>query len=113
MKSQIRWLRIAYWWGIIQDLVFSFPYLSLTDVKQTVLSMNTLVFAWTLLLIWADRKPLERKGVMLLTTLIVAIKMVQRLLQEALQWDVMGVLQWETLILFAFSYLNASRERKT
>ncbi len=111
MKSQVRWLRIAYWWGIIQDLFFSFPFLSPEELKQPLFGINALVFAWTLLLFWADRKPLERKGVMLFTTIIVAIKIAQRLIGEGLQWDAMWVAQWGTLILFGFSYLNASREK--
>jgi hypothetical protein len=111
VKNQVRWLRTAYWWGIIQDIFYSFPFLSPEKLKQPLFGIDALVFAWTLLLIWADRKPLERKGVMLFTTIIVAIKIIQRLMREGLHPDAMWGAQWGTLALFASSYLNASRKK--
>ncbi|MBN1427770.1 MAG: hypothetical protein JXB07_05245 [Anaerolineae bacterium] len=81
MKNKIILLRICYWWGIIADGVVAvqmlFPklYLSFNGIdlvpdiglRYGLLSGAPLMIGWTLLLLWADRKPLERKGILLLT----------------------------------------------
>ena len=79
--NKIFWLRVSYWTGAIIDLIYAivllFPGLIQlfwqldapvqgTDLMWTKY-FGSLVFAWTCLLLWADRKPLERKGVLLLT----------------------------------------------
>jgi hypothetical protein len=80
--SEIFWVRISYWTGAIIDLVFAvilifspgliqvFWQLD-TPVQETDLMwtkyLGSIVFSWTCLLLWADRKPLERIGVLLLT----------------------------------------------
>ena len=79
-------LRIGYWIGIILDALafvqMAFPQIGLKMLKAKVDATNEYVFAinlaaglmlaWTLLLFWADRKPLERKMVVPLTMLIIA-----------------------------------------
>ena len=45
-----------------------FGYTTLTDITYSILVFETaLMWGWTALLIWADRKPIERRGVLLLT----------------------------------------------
>jgi hypothetical protein len=71
------------------------------------------MFGWTFLLIWADRKPLERKGVPLLTVAPVilglalnnvsAVSSGLRPLQSTL--PELG-LQARLVVLFVFRYLN-------
>ncbi|MBP7460787.1 MAG: hypothetical protein KBA26_05825 [Candidatus Delongbacteria bacterium] len=86
-ENPVTWLRVAYWTGAIIDakafFLFLFPGF-LPIITQSVFNLDApnesnleLVLlrrllalfdlGWTLLLIWADRKPLERKGIMLLT----------------------------------------------
>lgn len=75
-------IRIAYWLGIGADALWAVGlfvprvYGALTgtpdfdpDVQvRLIMAMGgTLMTAWTLLLLWAERKPLERRGVILLT----------------------------------------------
>jgi hypothetical protein len=86
MKDTILFLRIAYWWGVIADAVSAilmlFPNLFLRVMNFNLapgrdfafgLSYGApLMIGWTILLIWADRKPLERKGILLLTLPIIA-----------------------------------------
>ncbi len=78
-------LRIGYWVGIVLDAVafiqLAFPEIGLKMLKANIAISNEYVFAinfaaglmlaWTLLLFWADRKPLERKMVIPLTMIIV------------------------------------------
>lgn len=85
MKKNILWIRSFYWLGAILDarvgiILFIRRYLELPDfVRSSGFSAEllgalygvgqacALMWGWTLLLIWADRKPLERRGVILLT----------------------------------------------
>ena len=86
MNDTILFLRIAYWWGVIADAVSAilmlFPNLflrvmnfNLTPGRDFAFGLSygvPLMIGWTILLIWADRKPLERKGILLLTLPIIA-----------------------------------------
>jgi hypothetical protein len=78
-------LRIAYWIGIVLDaLVFvqmAFPEVGKKMLRVTfdpgpeyIFAINLgagLMLAWTLLLFWADRKPIERRMVVPLTMIII------------------------------------------
>ena len=85
--TETRWLRVSYWVGAIADGVVSvmmfFPELGravygLTDFEPAVdyrYAMRfgaSLMFGWAVLLLWADRKPLERRGVLPITVLVIA-----------------------------------------
>jgi hypothetical protein len=79
-------LRIAYWLGIILDALafvqMAFPELGkrMLGVERAlgpeyVFAINLgagLMLAWTLLLFWADRKPLERRMILPLTMIVPA-----------------------------------------
>lgn len=85
MKKNILWIRSFYWLGAILDaragiILFMRRYLELPDFVRNsgsgaevlgalygVGQACALMWGWTLLLIWAGRKPLERRGVILLT----------------------------------------------
>jgi len=72
MDKRILLLRISYWVGIFADgfatLLMLFPKIDSGSEYRYALGLGaSLMFGWTLLLIWADRKPMERKGVLLLT----------------------------------------------
>jgi hypothetical protein len=82
MNKAIRLLRVSYWTGAVADGFFAiallFPKLWGMALKiapfnpdlqhRTAMAVGaSLMFSWTALLLWADRKPMERKGVLLLT----------------------------------------------
>ncbi len=82
MKNKTNWLRISYWSGAIIDglaaILLTFPALNAWFSGSAVVESTTLtravnaqaaalMWGWTLLLIWADRRPLERCGVLVLT----------------------------------------------
>lgn len=85
MKKRILWVRAFYWIGAILDarvgvILFIRRYFELPEfVRNTGSGVEilgalygvgqacALMWGWTFLLIWADRKPLERRGVILLT----------------------------------------------
>ena len=74
----LTWLRIGYWVAAIADFIIAitawFP--SLAGVEGYVYPMglfSAVAFSWGVLLILADRKPLERRWVMVPTMLVVAL----------------------------------------
>ena len=81
-KRTLMLLHVCYWLGAVIDLVAGLimvvPTFYSTVNKLTVFTPTQaftnvawmgapLMFGWTVLLLWADRKPLERKAVLLIT----------------------------------------------
>jgi hypothetical protein len=82
MASAVRWLRVSYWVGAIVDFaagvqmlcppLFAFG-VGLTnfnpglDYRYAMGMGASLMFGWTGLLLWADRRPIKRMGVLPLT----------------------------------------------
>lgn len=78
---RLLFVRAVLWFGVIADFVCVLQYclpqtsadtfgvtLAMTPfVRFTLIQAAALMAAWTLLLVWTDRRPLERRGVMLLT----------------------------------------------
>ena len=126
MNNKIRWLRISYWAGAIVDAyaAFRWTFPEMFSGSSRDISYNlgmkwgvALMLGWTLLLIWADRKPLERKDILLLTVCPVIVGLmitsvatftagffgtIQDLI---LNLSIMTIL----VILMTFSYLNARK----
>ena len=78
MDTKIRWLRIAYWTAAIADFIVA--GLVLIPTRMGVGSyvypmglMSAVAFSWAVMLVMADRKPLERRWVIIPTTLVVAL----------------------------------------
>lgn len=81
MRSEVILLRICYWWGIVADgitvflMLFPSLYLRFMNLNLTpdpgfcygLITGAPVMFGWTALLFWADRKPVERKDILLLT----------------------------------------------
>lgn len=82
MEKTIRLLRISYWAGIIVDGIVAYLMVK-TAVFGVTSSLSgytpgieyryamgvgaSLMLGWTALLVWGDRKPVERKGILALT----------------------------------------------
>lgn len=81
-ERSVRLLRVCYWIGAVVDLVAAAQMLSprlfalaygLDDFRpdaayRYAMGMGaSLMVGWTALLLWADRRPHERRGVLLLT----------------------------------------------
>jgi len=90
-RDAIRWLRVSYRVGAILDALATLTMLSPTLFAATNRLENfhpgadyrfamgmgaSLMLGWTVLLLWADRKPLERKGVLLITFVPVVLGLV-------------------------------------
>ncbi len=85
-SKKILLLRIGYWIGVVLDAL-AFVQMAFPEIGKAMLkvSMETgpeyvfainlgagLMLAWTLLLVWADRKPVERRMIIPLTMIIIA-----------------------------------------
>jgi predicted CoA-binding protein len=85
--SPVRWLRLSYWVGAIADGAAAVA-MAVPEVGAAVYQMESfepgaayryatrlgasLMLGWTVLLLWADRKPVERRGVLPITVLVIA-----------------------------------------
>ena len=82
MQNKIILLRVCYWIGAVADAVSAIIMLLPTaggsmygiadfnpgyEYRYAMGLGASLMIGWTFLLIWADRKPVERRGVLLLT----------------------------------------------
>ena len=117
--SQLSWLRTSYWVGAVADTLVGVSILipsrmGETEFRNPMGLAATLVFGWTCLLIWADRKPFERKGVLLLTVFPV----ITGLVASAVYSAAVGLLPLNRIIapcivggsiiiLMLYSYWNA------
>ena len=133
MKDQQRMflIKVPYWLGIAADALWAlalfFPsiFAILTGTPnfnpdlETKLIMGiggTLMTGWTFLLLWAVKKPIERRGVILLTAFPVVFGMFIITLIQLFNGK--SIIIWamvKTLILFTsmiYSYLLAGKSVK-
>lgn len=131
MFHPIRWLRISYWTGAIIDalacipLVHSGVWAALNHVpnfhpdwafRYAQAFAAVFMAGWTVLLIWADRAPLERRGILVITVfpVVVGLNSVRYLLYlgglVSEPFTPFGIILPVTLtVLFLFSYWNSLR----
>jgi hypothetical protein len=136
MGKKILLLRVCYWIGAVADAVsviimllptvggsmYGIPDFNPGDDYRYAMGMGaSLMIGWTFLLIWADRRPVERRGVLLLTVfpvlcgliisgiyavaagLIPADRMVPT-------WIFQGIIMG--LYLFSYLYTRGLRQRR-
>lgn len=126
----LRWLRVSYRAGAAVDFAAGLMML-LPDVfawmNQPVnfhpaddfryaMGMGApLMFGWTVLLLWADRRPLERMGVLPITLLVVIGEVLTQVWGVKVGFMPFGalaptfVIQSAIFSLFLFSYFQARR----
>ncbi len=132
MKNSTTWLRISFWVGAIADGIVAFAmfaeailgrpsplthYVPDTPYRYAIGLAGSLMLGWTLLLLWADRRPVERRGVLLLTCFVVVGLMGSGL--YALSTGFMPIATGVTLlvfqgllvVLFSSSYFASVRQR--
>lgn len=119
MRKKILWLRTSYWVGAIADglatIRMVFPKLFHSVEYEYALGLGAaLMLGWTILLIWADRKPMERKGVLLITAFPVCTGLLLVETYATLKGVITvnrmlptGLFLLGLIILFSFSYFYA------
>ena len=120
-QTSIRWLRTSYITGAVADgavgILMLLPgRMGETEFRYPMGLGASLMFGWAALLLWADRRPLERKGVLLLTIFPVITGLVATGIWAAAsgRLPVARILPSSALglalvALMGFSYLNARR----
>lgn len=86
MKRATMWLRVSYWIGAVADGIVAGSmltqaiagrpsllthYLPEVPYRYAMGLAGSLMLGWTILLLWADRRPVERRGVLLITIVVV------------------------------------------
>ena len=124
-------LRISFWVGAIVDLLAAIQlflpslwasmdgfttYTPNSTLNFALTIAGSLMLGWTILLIWADRKPIQRKSILLLTIFpvlsglvlnnIYAVASGLRPLQSALPELALQLIAGSLVL---FSYLNARK----
>ena len=131
MKNSTTWLRISYWVGAAADglvalAMFSEMILGHTSplthyqpeapYRYAIGLAGSLMLGWTILLLWADRKPVERRGVLILTCIVVLALMCTGVFAISLRYLPLGtgisvlVFQVFLIILFGGSYFASRRQ---
>jgi len=118
MRSRIVWLRISYWVGAIAD--FMLAIIVLIPERMGVAAychpmglMSAAAFSWGCILIWADRKPLDRKWILMPTMIVVLLLLtagIYSLSAGVIEIEIIlpyFILQPALIALFGFSYYNA------
>ena len=126
MKSRTTWLRVSYWVGAIADGMFAVLMLSQAIFAQpsaitgyvpeipyryAMGLAGSLMLAWTLLLLWADRSPVARRGILLITNVVILGLMASTLFAASVAFIPvsaavpMAVFQLGLLVLFTSSYV--------
>jgi drug/metabolite transporter (DMT)-like permease len=121
--NKVTWLRASYWAGAIADVLIGVLTLipgrmGETEFRYPMGLAAATMFCWAGLLIWADRRPVERKGV-----LIPTIAVILGLMAAGLYAVLSGIFTFERIMptsvlgivliaLFSFSYRNSGNAEK-
>ncbi len=124
MNVAIRWLRASYIAGAVADgligiLVLIPARMGQTEITYPMGIAASLMFGWTVLLLWANGKPMERKGVLLVTIfpvitglLLTGVWAVASGLFPVRRIIPTSILGLALIVLMGFSYLNARAEER-
>jgi hypothetical protein len=118
MNRAVFLLRLSYWIAAIADFTIAILFLmpERMGVPNVVYPMglaSVVAFSWSVILVMADRKPLERRWILIPTTLVVALIAVIRTLFSldgtiVFSWVLLGF-PVVLIILMMYSYYNASK----
>ncbi len=123
MESAVRWLKVSYIAGAVADGVVGILMLlpgrmGETEFRYPMGLGASLMFGWAALLLWANNRPMERKGVLLLTIFPVISGLVATgawavaaghfSVQKIVPSSVLGI---ALIVLFGFSYWKATVAR--
>ena len=118
MKKPVLLLRMSYWIAAIADfgvaiLVWIPERMGVTEIVYPMGLASVVIFSWAVLLLVADRKPLERRWILIPTILVVALITIIRVifsLGESIEFNLTLLLFGIALIiLMTYSYFYASK----
>ena len=118
MTRSILLLRFSYWTAAIADfgiaiLVWVPERMGLTETVYPMGLASVVAFSWAILLLMADRKPLERRWILIPAILVVTLLSFTRIkfsLDETIEFSLAFLLFGIALIiLMAYSYNYANK----
>jgi len=120
VKSAVRWLKASYIIGAIADgfigiLMLLPSRMGEAEFRYPMGLGASLMFGWTVLFLWAYKRPMERKGILVITIFPVISSLVATGIwaaaaghfpvQRVVPTTVLGTV---LIILFGFSYWKAT-----
>ena len=118
MTKQIILLRLSYWTAAIADFVIAIlawipERMGVTEISYSMGLVSAIAFSWAVLLLIADRKPIERKWILIPTILVVTLITFVRTgfsLGGAIEFNLVLLLfAIALIILMTYSYYCASK----
>ena len=118
MTKPILLLRLSYWTAAITDFVVAILFLMPERMGETEITYpmglaSVIVYSWVVILIMADRKPIERKWVLIPTIVVVALITIVRVtfsFGETIEFNLVLLLfAIALIILMTYSYFYASK----
>ena len=118
MTKPILLLRLSYWTAAIADFVVAILILmpermGVTEITYPMGLASVTVFSWVVMLLIADRKPIERKWILIPTILVVTLITIVRTrfsLEGTIEFNLALLLfAIALIILMAYSYYCASK----
>ncbi|WP_455200657.1 hypothetical protein [Kaarinaea lacus] len=119
MNKQILLLRLSYWIAAIADfaiavLVLIPERMGVSEIVYPMGLMSVIAFSWAVMLLIADRKPLERSWVLIPTILVVgllttvlAVFGLNEIIEFRIGLFIFGIC---LTVFMAFSYYDANKE---
>ena len=118
MTRSILLLRLSYWIAAIADFIVAILVLipermGVNEVAYPMGLASVTIFSWTVMLLIADRKPIERKWILIPTILVVTLITIVRTkfsLDGTIEFNLVLLLFAIALIsLMTYSYYYASK----
>jgi len=118
MTKPILLLRLSYWIAAIADFIIAIlawmpERMGVTETVYPMGLVSAIAFSWGVLLVMADRKPLERRWILIPTILVVSLIAFARTkfsLDGTIEFSIALLLFAVALILFiAYSYFYANK----
>lgn len=118
IEKHILLLRISYWIPALADFVVAYLALSpqnmgVTNIVYPMGLTSALAFSWGVLLLIADRKPMERRWILIPTILVVSLLTIVRVIfsqKDLVEFSIGILLFGICLVLFmSYSYYFASK----
>jgi len=116
MKSKITWLRISYRVAAIADFGIAVSVLipervGLTEFVYPMGLISVVALSWGILLLIADRKPIERRWILIPTIIVVILlssvriyAAINGMIEFSIAYLIFGII---ILSLLIFSYVNS------